>query len=154
MTEVLSKGKTFCALLLLLLSRFSRVQLCAPHRRQPTRLPHPWDSPGKNTGVGLPFPSPIRPMEFPYLQQSQAAPILWNEGPSQWNLRFFKKLLFLQGPTFLSLFSPSLRVAPPWSLSHFFFAHRVTVVAELNNVYNFNLQRKCLMTEADLILIS
>ena len=26
-----------------------------PHRRQPTRLPHPWDSPGKNTGVGLHF---------------------------------------------------------------------------------------------------
>ena len=23
-----------------------------PHRRQPTRLPHPWDSLGKNTGVG------------------------------------------------------------------------------------------------------
>ena len=23
-----------------------------PPRRQPTRLPHPWDSPGKNTGVG------------------------------------------------------------------------------------------------------
>ena len=23
-----------------------------PHRRQPTRLPHAWDSPGKNTGVG------------------------------------------------------------------------------------------------------
>ena len=23
-----------------------------PHRRQPTKLPHPWDSPGKNTGVG------------------------------------------------------------------------------------------------------
>ena len=23
-----------------------------PHRRQPTRLPHPWGSPGKNTGVG------------------------------------------------------------------------------------------------------
>ena len=26
-----------------------------PHRRQPTRLPHPWDSPGKNTGVGCLF---------------------------------------------------------------------------------------------------
>ena len=26
-----------------------------PHRRQPTRLPHPWDSPGKNTGVGYHF---------------------------------------------------------------------------------------------------
>ena len=23
-----------------------------PHRREPTRLPRPWDSPGKNTGVG------------------------------------------------------------------------------------------------------
>ena len=26
-----------------------------PHRRQPTRLPHPWDSPGKNTGMGCHF---------------------------------------------------------------------------------------------------
>ena len=26
-----------------------------PHRRQSTRLPHPWDSPGKNTGVGCRF---------------------------------------------------------------------------------------------------
>ena len=25
------------------------------HRWQPTRLPHPWDSPGKNTGVGCHF---------------------------------------------------------------------------------------------------
>ena len=29
--------------------------LCDPHRRLPTRLPHPWDSPGKNTGVGCHF---------------------------------------------------------------------------------------------------
>ena len=26
-----------------------------PHRRQPTRLPCPWDSPGKNTRVGCHF---------------------------------------------------------------------------------------------------
>ena len=26
-----------------------------PHRRQPTRPRHPWDSPGKNTGVGCHF---------------------------------------------------------------------------------------------------
>ena len=34
------------------------LQLCPtlrPHRQQPTRLPHPWDSPGKNTGVGCHF---------------------------------------------------------------------------------------------------
>ena len=39
-------------ILLLLLSRFSSVW---PHRRQPTRLPRPWDSPGRNTGVGCHF---------------------------------------------------------------------------------------------------
>ena len=26
-----------------------------PHRRQPARLPRPWESPGKNTGVGCHF---------------------------------------------------------------------------------------------------
>ena len=26
-----------------------------PHRQKPTRLPSPWDSPGKNTGVGCHF---------------------------------------------------------------------------------------------------
>ena len=26
-----------------------------PHRWQPTRLPRPWDSPGKNTGIGCHF---------------------------------------------------------------------------------------------------
>ena len=52
-----------------------------PHRRQPTRLPCPWDSPGKNTGVGCHFllqcmkvksesevaqscPTPSDPMDF------------------------------------------------------------------------------------------
>ena len=29
--------------------------LCDPIDKQPTRLPHPWDSPGKNTGVGCHF---------------------------------------------------------------------------------------------------
>ena len=38
---------------LLLLSHFSCVRLC--RRWQPTRLPRPWDSPGKNTGVGCHF---------------------------------------------------------------------------------------------------
>ena len=42
-------------LLLLLLSRLSRVQLCATPETAPTRLPRPWDSPGKNTGAGCHF---------------------------------------------------------------------------------------------------
>ena len=35
--------------MLLLLSCFSRVQLVWPHGREPTRIPRPWDPPGKNT---------------------------------------------------------------------------------------------------------
>ena len=42
-------GNNIIYMLMLMLSHFSLVR---PHRRQPTRLPHPWDSPGKNTGVG------------------------------------------------------------------------------------------------------
>ena len=36
----------------MLLSHFSCVRLCATPE---TRLPSPWDSPGKNTGVGCHF---------------------------------------------------------------------------------------------------
>ena len=45
---------TYSSLRLLLLSRFSSDSV-QPQRRQPTRLPRPWDSPGKNTGVGCHF---------------------------------------------------------------------------------------------------
>ena len=33
----------------------SRVRLCDPMNCKPTRLLHPWDFPGKNTGVGCHF---------------------------------------------------------------------------------------------------
>ena len=33
----------------------SWLTLCDPHRQQPTRFRHPWDSPRKNTGVGCHF---------------------------------------------------------------------------------------------------
>ena len=36
-------------------SRQSCPTLCDPRRWQPTRLPCPWDSSGKNTGVGCHF---------------------------------------------------------------------------------------------------
>ena len=42
-------------LLLLLLSRLSRVRLCATPEMAALQAPHPWDSPGKNTGVGCHF---------------------------------------------------------------------------------------------------
>ena len=51
--EKTTQSRNRLLLLLLLLSCFSRVRLC--QRWQPTRLPRPWDSPGKNTGVGFHF---------------------------------------------------------------------------------------------------
>ena len=39
----------------LLLSRFSRVRLCASPETAANQAPRPWDSPGKNTGVGCHF---------------------------------------------------------------------------------------------------
>ena len=38
-----------------LLSHSVMSNSVGPHRHQPTRLLHPWDSPGKNTGVGCHF---------------------------------------------------------------------------------------------------
>ena len=48
-------GQDLLMSVLLLLRRFSRVRLVRPYGRQPTRLPCPWDYPGKNTGVGCHF---------------------------------------------------------------------------------------------------
>ena len=42
-------------LLLLLLSRLSRVRLCAAPQTAAHQAPCPWDSQGKNTGVGCHF---------------------------------------------------------------------------------------------------
>jgi len=38
-----------------MLSHFSCVQLCVTPETAATRLPRPWDSPGKNTGLGCHF---------------------------------------------------------------------------------------------------
>ena len=42
-------------LLRLLLSRFSRVRLCATPETAAHQAPRPWDFPGKSTGVGCHF---------------------------------------------------------------------------------------------------
>ena len=52
-TTVLNPG--WVGLLLLLLSHFSRVRLCATPWTEAHQAPRPWDSPGKNTGVGCHF---------------------------------------------------------------------------------------------------
>ena len=63
-----------------------------PHRRQPTRLPRPWDSPGKNTGVDCHFllqcmkvkseseVSRIRLLATPWSRVPLPSPVLWLPG--------------------------------------------------------------------------
>ena len=48
-------GIDIYTLLLLLLSHFSCVQLCVTPQTAAHQAPRPWDSPGKNTGVGCHF---------------------------------------------------------------------------------------------------
>ena len=65
-----------------------------PHRWQPTRLPHPWDSPGKNTGVGchllLQFMkvkslSCVRPSATPWTAAYQAPPSMGFSRQEYWS---------------------------------------------------------------------
>ena len=51
--EIVKDREAWCpAVLLLLISHFSRVRLCATPETAAHQAPRPWDSPGKNTGVG------------------------------------------------------------------------------------------------------
>ena len=66
-----------------------------PHRQQPTRLPRPWDSPGKNTRVGCHFLlqcmkvksesevlSRVRLLATPWTAANQAPPSMDSPGKS------------------------------------------------------------------------
>ena len=48
-----------------------------PHRRQPSRLPRPWDSPGKNTGVGCHFLLQCRKVKVKLLSRVQLFSTPW-----------------------------------------------------------------------------
>ena len=69
-----------------------------PHRRQPNRLPRPWDSPGKNTGVGCHFLlqclkvkvkvkslSPVRLLATPWTAAYQAPPSMGFSRQEYWS---------------------------------------------------------------------
>ena len=67
-----------------------------PHRRQPTRLPRPWDSPGKNTEVGCHFLlqcmkvkvkslSRVQPLATPWTAAHQAPPFMGFSRQEYWS---------------------------------------------------------------------
>ena len=55
LTALPTGWKCLLLLLLLLLSHFSHVRLCATPQMAAHQAPHPWDSPGKSTRVGCHF---------------------------------------------------------------------------------------------------
>ena len=72
------------------------VWLCATHRWKPTRLPRPWDSPGKNTGVGCHFllqgmKVKVKPLSHvqhfttPWTAAYQAAPFIGFSRQEYWS---------------------------------------------------------------------
>ena len=60
-----------------------KIDSVRPHRRQPTRLPRPWDSPGENTGVGCHFLLQCRKVKSES-EVAQSCPTLSN--PMDWSL--------------------------------------------------------------------
>ena len=82
-------------LLLLLLSRFSRVRLCATPQMAAHQAPRPWDSPGKNTGVGCHFLLQCMKVKSqsevaqpcPTPTQPQKGVKHWHMPQSGWNLK-------------------------------------------------------------------
>ena len=86
----------YSLLLLLLLSRFSRVRLCATPWTAAYQPPHPWDSPGKNTGVGCHFLlqcmnvkvkslSSVRLFTTPWMAAYQAPPSMGFSRQEYWS---------------------------------------------------------------------
>ena len=81
-------------LLLLLLSCFESCPTLRPQRRQSTRLPCPWDSLGKNTGVGCHFLlqsvkvkslSRVRLLTTPWTAAYQAPPSMGFSRQEYWS---------------------------------------------------------------------
>ena len=70
------------------------------HRRQPTRLLHPWDSPGKNTGVGCHCLLPRKMQWWSTVKETQAT------NPS--TLQYFYKIK-IENMIDFSLFAHSLK---------------------------------------------
>ena len=108
-------------LLLLLLSRFSVSDSMRPHRQQPTRLPRPWDSPGKNTGVGCHFLlqcvkvksfSHVQLLATPWTAAHQAPPSMGFSRQECWSRVPLPSPLFAAGKANWSTFvAPSIFMA-------------------------------------------
>ena len=112
-----------------------------PHRRQPTRLPRPWDSPGKNTGVGCHFLlqcrkvkmkslSCVRLLATPWTAAHQAPPSVGFSRQEYWSgLPFPSPNMKVKSEREVTQLCPTLSdpmdCSPPGSSTHGIFQARV-----------------------------
>ena len=90
-----------------------------PHRRRLTRLPRPWDSPGKNTGVGCHFLlqcmkvkvkslSRVPPSATPRTAAFQAAPSMGFSRQEYWSGVPYPEEIIIERDTYIPLFIAAL----------------------------------------------
>ena len=96
---VFEKGETFtCPFTKAAVAAAKSLQSCPtvrPHTGQPTRFPHPWDSPGKNRGMGCHFLlqcmklksvlSRVWLLVIPWTEAYQAPPPIGFSGQEYWS---------------------------------------------------------------------
>ena len=106
-----------------------------PHRRQPTRRPRPWDSPGKNTGVGCHFLlqcmkvkvkslSRVRLLATPWTAAHQAPPSMGFSRQEYWNGVPLPSPGYTQGP-----YIHTLRKAGECLLNHSYLPSKKNVIS-------------------------
>ena len=97
-----------------------------PHRRQPARLPRPWDSPGKNTGVGCHFLLQCMKV-ISESEVTQSCPTLHN--PMECSLpgsSEYWKIPWMEEPGRLQSMG-SRRVGHDWATSYVFFKSHLSL---------------------------
>ena len=111
-----------------------------PHRRQPIRLPHPWDSPGKNTGVGCHF-----------LLQCMKVKSESEVTQSGLNPRYIMGILSSsQSPSFpLPVLFPSLYSSPPSSFLNYTVLLTHAACSHLKNFSQFSSVTQSCPTHCD-----
>ena len=142
MSALLCAVLSLCVTLLQLLSHFSRVRLCVTPQTAATRLPHPWDSPGKNAGVGCHFLLQCMKVKRES-EVTQSCPTL--RDPMDCSLpRLLHPWDFPGKSTGVGCHCLLCCVTHKWTNNHFFFNVNYTIVNlvlsifTLRNYQNFN----------------
>ena len=122
------------------------LQLCPvllpPHRQKPTRLPCPWDAPGKNTGVGCHFL--LQCMKVNQREVAQSCPTLSN--PMDYSLpRLLHSWDFPGKSTGVGCHC-RLHTLTAYLINTFFYIL-------LNNLLNYKIYNKGILKRKKLILI-